>query len=115
MTTYWTRYDARPPKLDKGVLVYRDDTKLVGIFSLSFHSWCNKYYWEDEDGFGIEVESKDMWCEIPYPESTEICVYDNREVYDNCTVEIWSNENNMSIGWWKNERNTFQSKDCIDR
>lgn len=107
MTTYWTRCDTLLPPLFKRVLVFHKLKREVNVSNLSDETMTRstgEFCWEDDNGFLTELCLKDMWCDIPYPESTEVCVYDNKEVYDNCTVEIWSNENNMSIGWWKNER-----------
>lgn len=101
MTSYWTRCDTLLPSTNKKILVYIPRYGECRICELIVEDL--KPYWEGEGGFSTELDSEDMWCDIPYPESTEVCVYDNKEVYDNCTVEIWSNENNMSIGWWKNE------------
>ena len=35
----------------------------------------------------------------------EIPIYDEEEIHDNCTVQIWRNSHTgqTSIGWWKNE------------
>lgn len=114
MTTYWTRCDTLLPQTDKRVLVYHNRGKYVDICKIDPNRiqdgltlyWTTEQFLSDEYAVfnNVLIDSEDMWCDIPYPESTEVCVYDNKEVYDNCIVEIWSNENNMSIGWWKNER-----------
>ena len=35
-----------------------------------------------------------------------IGIYDQEEIYPNCTVQIWKNSvtGECSVGWWKNEK-----------
>lgn len=37
-------------------------------------------------------------------ETVEINIFDEEEIYPNCTVQIWRNSvtGDVSIGWWKN-------------
>lgn len=103
MTTYWTRCDALLPSTNKKILVYIPKYKECRICELIVEDL--KPYWEGEGGFSMELDSEDMWCDIPYPESVESHMFDKREVFPNCTVEVWSNDSGeMSIGWNKNEQ-----------
>lgn len=35
---------------------------------------------------------------------SEINIFDTEEIYDDCTVQVWSNSKtgSVSVGWWKN-------------
>ena len=37
-------------------------------------------------------------------ECTEINLYDREEIFENCTVQVWSNSytGQVSVGWWPN-------------
>lgn len=54
---------------------------------------------------------KSLMAEAGIPESvrveddTDECIYDEEEIYENCTVQVWRNSvtGEESIGWWKND------------
>ena len=45
-----------------------------------------------------------------------INIFDEREIIENCTVEIWHNSitDEYSIGWWKNDSDTTCGGDSTD-
>lgn len=45
-----------------------------------------------------------------------INIFDEREIIENCTVEIWHNSitDEYSIGWWKNDSNITGGGDSTD-
>ena len=51
-----------------------------------------------------EVTTPDIQVKIP-AETVESNIYDQEEIYTNCTVQIWRNSvtGEESIGWWQNE------------
>lgn len=45
-----------------------------------------------------------------------INIFDEREIIENCTVEIWHNSitDEYSIGWWKNDSDITGGSDSTD-
>lgn len=55
----------------------------------------------------LKIIEKDLEVceELKNNVDVDMNIYDQEEIYENCTVQIWSNSKTgkVSIGWWRND------------
>ena len=60
----------------------------------------------NKTGYECESETSCERCTLEWlQQESEVNVYDEEEIHDNCTVQILKNSatGEISVGWWENE------------
>lgn len=95
MSSWISVDDDRKPEGSKLVLVTDGHLVHLGFYS-SYRGW---WYWEY-----LSQRKITHWQPLSAPPNKEDDVFDEEEIHENCTVQIWRNSKTgeESVGWWEN-------------